>query len=303
MSGREEIREFLTSRRARIRPETAGIPGHDPRRRVAGLRREEVATLAGVSVDYYVRMERGRLQGVSESALEGVARALQMTQAEREHLFNLARLANGAGPSRWASPSKLVRPNVQGLIDSMSAPAWVRNGRLDLLAANHLGAALYAPLFDQPTSPPNKARFLFFDPRARDLYPQWTETAASSVAVLRAAAGANPFDRALSDLIGELSTRSLEFRSMWAEHDVVEHGTGIASINHPVAGPMELSYEAMALNADLGLTLVAYAAAPGSESAERLALLASWAESERQETVTDGQTTKPTPNPQHQQHT
>lgn len=229
-----------------------------------------------MSVDYYVRMERGNLNGVSEPVLESVARALQMTSAEREHLFNLARLANGAGPARWATPSRLVRPNVQGLLDSMSAPAWVRNGKLDLLAANRLGAALHSPLFDHAVAVPNKARFVFLDPRAKDLYPDWQEVAGGSVAVLRAEAGRNPYDKALSDLVGELSTRSLEFRALWAQHDVSNHGSGVTRLNHPIAGPIEMTYEAMTLNADLGLTLVAYAVAPDTESAERLTLLASW---------------------------
>jgi transcriptional regulator with XRE-family HTH domain len=276
MDRRAEVREFLTSRRARIKPSDVGMAGYDPRRRVTGLRREEVATLAGVSIDYYVRLERGNLSGVSESILEAIARALRLTADERRHLFDLARLANVSGATRWTQPSQHVRPSMQRILDSFSGPAWIRNDRLDLLAANQLGAALYAPIFEGAIAIPNKARFVFFDPQSRSFYPHWHDVAKESVAVLRAAAGRNPYDKQLTDLIGELSTRSDDFRSLWADHDVLSHQAGTTRVLHPVVGAIDLFYEALQLAADDGLTLITYGVEPGTESAERLQLLAAW---------------------------
>ena len=224
-----EVREFLTSRRARVKPSDVGMGGHDPRRRVTGLRREEVASLAGVSIDYYVHLERGNLNGVSEKILEAISRALRLTADERHHLFNLARLANSPRNGHWVQPTQHVRPPVRMLLDSFTGPVWVRNDRMDLLAANQLGTALYAPIFDGAITAPNKARFVFLDPTAREFYPDWFDVARSNVAVLRAAAGRNPYDKQLSDLIGELSTRSDEFRSLWADHDVLTYQTGSAT--------------------------------------------------------------------------
>jgi transcriptional regulator with XRE-family HTH domain len=276
MDRRAEVREFLTSRRARIKPGDVGMAGYDPRRRVTGLRREEVATLAGVSIDYYVRLERGNLSGVSESILEAISRALRLTPDERRHLYDLARLANGSGAAHWAQPSQHVRPHVQQILDTFSGPAWVRNDRLDLLAANQLGAALYSPIFENAIATPNKARFVFLDPQSTSFYPSWHDVAKESVAVLRGAAGRNPYDKLLTDLIGELSTRSDEFRSLWADHDVMSHQAGTARVSHPVVGAIDLFYEALQLAADDGLTLITYGVEPGTESAERLQLLAVW---------------------------
>lgn len=273
------------SRRARVKPGDVGMGGHDPRRRVAGLRREEVATLAGVSIDYYVKLERGNLAGVSEGVLEAVSRALRLSADERRHLFNLARQANSPRNGHWVQPSQQVRPPVQLLLDSFAGPAWVRNDRMDLLAANQLGTALYAPIFDGTISSPNKARFVFLDPGARAFYPDWVEVARSNVAVLRAAAGRNPYDKQLSDLIGELSTRSDEFRSMWADHDVLTYQTGSARISHPVVGEVDLFWEALDLVADNSLTVIAYGAEPGSVSAERLQLLAAWTAPQHPDTM------------------
>ena len=264
------------SRRARVKPSDVGMGGYDPRRRVTGLRREEVASLAAVSIDYYVRLERGNLKGVSEGILEAVGRALRLTPDERRHLFNLARLANSPHNGHRTQHSQNVRPPVQMLLNSFAGPAWVRNDRMDLLTANQLGTALYAPIFEGAIAAPNKARFVFLDPTAREFYPDWFEVAQSNVAVLRAAAGRNPYDKQLSDLIGELSTRSDEFRSLWADHDVLTYQTGAAKISHPVVGDVDLFWEALDLVADNGLTIIAYGAEPGSVSAERLQLLAAW---------------------------
>ena len=274
---RDEVRDFLTSRRARISPQQAGLTSYG-RRRVPGLRREEVATLAGVSADYLARLERGNLTGVSDSVLEAVARALQLDDAERAHLFDLARAANASPSSRVRGPApQRVRPGLQQLLDAMTgAAAVVGNGRGDYLAANRLGRALFAPLFDGPARG-NGARFMFLDPASGDFYPDWEQGAHAIVASLRGEAGRNPYDRALTDLVGELSTRSDVFRTLWAAHDVRLHRTGTKRIHHPLVGDLELTYEALALTADDGLFLNAFTAEPGSASADALNMLASWA--------------------------
>ena len=279
MDTRSEIREFLASRRARITPEQAGLRTYGTgARRVPGLRREEVALLAGVSVDYYTRLERGNLGGVSETVLEAVVRALQLDEPERAHLFNLARAQQPANSQRRRSTTKQVRPSVQLMLDAItSAPAYVRNGRMDILAANKLGQALYAPIFDTPRRPPNSARFCFLDPRAHDFFVEWETVADDAVAVLNIEAGRNPHDRDLTDLIGELSTQSEEFRVRWARHDVRYHATGRKRLHHPGVGDLELGYEVMKLVADDELTMFVYTAEPASRSQESLNLLASWA--------------------------
>jgi transcriptional regulator with XRE-family HTH domain len=234
MDTRNEIREFLTSRRGRITPGQAGLPVFGGSRRVPGLRREEVALLAGVSVDYYTRLERGNLSGVSESVLEALARALQLDDAERAHLFDLAR---AAGPP----------------------------------------TTLYCDMFDDPVRPANHARFVFLSPRAQRFYANWDRAATDTVAILRSEAGRDPYDRNLSELIGELSTRSEEFRTRWAAHNVRIHRTGAKDFHHPVVGDLSLTFEMMQLTADADLAILAYSAEPGSRSEEGLSLLASWA--------------------------
>jgi transcriptional regulator with XRE-family HTH domain len=277
MDNRNEIRQFLTSRRARITPEQAGLPVYGANRRVPGLRREEVALLAGVSVDYYTRLERGNLSGVSEAVLDALAQALQLDEAERGHLFDLARSANPTARPRRGAVKQGVRPSVQRILDAMDAPADVRNGRGDILAANRLGYALYSELYIDPVRPANVARFLFLSPRAREFFPDWEGVANDLVANLRTEAGRNPHDRGLQDLVGELSTRSQEFRTRWAAHNVRQHQTGRKRLHHPVVGDLELTYEVLALPADPGLSLVVYGAEPGSASQDGLKLLASWA--------------------------
>ena len=271
-----DIAEFLTSRRARVTPEQAGLPTWGPRR-VKGLRREEVASLAGVSVEYYKRLERGNASGVSDAVLEALARALQLDDAERAHLFDLARAANPGAPKRRRPAVQRVRPVVLRILESITAPAIVRNSRVDYLAANLLGRALYAPLFESREQPPNSARFTFLDPAAHEFYIDWERTAKDLVAHLRSEAGRNPYDRGLSDLVGELSTRSEDFRTWWAAHNVRYHQTGTKWLHHPVVGDLELSYEVMELAADTGLRLAIFTAEPGSRSEHGLNLLASWA--------------------------
>ncbi len=270
-----DIAEFLTTRRAKITPEQAGLPSYG-KRRVPGLRREEVASLAGMSVEYYKRLERGNVSGASELVLEGLARALQLDDAERAHLFDLARAASPITPRRSRPVKQKLRPVVQQILDQIAAPATVRNARLDYLGANALGRALYAPVFDSREQPVNSARFTFLDPAAADFYPEWDRVATELVAHLRSEAGRNPYDRQLSDLIGELSTRSDEFRVRWAAHNVRFHRTGTKQIHHPVVGDLDLVYESLELSAD-DLSIAIFTAEPGSATQQALDVLASWA--------------------------
>ncbi|MCD9879539.1 helix-turn-helix transcriptional regulator [Streptomyces guryensis] len=282
MDSRNEIKEFLASRRARITPQQAGLPAYGGNRRVPGLRREEVAMLAGMSVDYYVRLERGNLSGVSESVLDSLARALRLDEAERDHLNDLARAANTA-PHRRRRPlhqQAQVPPSVHRVLDSVTdVPAFVRNGRLDFLAGNRLGYALYAPLFAGGHQPPvNMARFKFLDPRGREFFGlHWEESMQNTVALLRTEAGRNPHDKPLTDLIGELVTRSEDFRTAWAKHNVRLHYTGRKHLHHPVVGDLTLAFDAMQLPAQPGLSLTVMTAEPGSPNEDALRLLASWA--------------------------
>jgi transcriptional regulator with XRE-family HTH domain len=276
---RGEIREFLTTRRARISPEQAGLPlyGGD-RRRVSGLRREEVAVLAGISIEYYTKLERGYATGVSEGVIEGIAHALQLDEAERTHLLDLIHTASTTRPPRRPPARQRVRPTVQRVLDSMNGtPAFVLNERLDILTANALGLALYSPIYADPATPPNNARFTFLDPQATEFFRDWDKIANDIVALLRAEAGRDPFDRQLSDLIGELSTRSEEFRVRWAAHDVRTHTTGVKRLHHPVVGDLDLPFESFPLAADPSQSLLTYTAEPRSPSQDALNLLASWA--------------------------
>jgi transcriptional regulator with XRE-family HTH domain len=273
-----DIAEFLTSRRAKVTPEQVGLPAYGPRR-VKGLRREEVASLAGVSVEYYKRLERGNAAGVSDGVLEALAGALRLDDAERAHLHDLARAVNPVAPKRHRASRQRVRPVVQRIVDAMTTPAIVRNSRVDYLSANALGRALYAPVFESREQPANSARFTFLDPAAHDFYADWERTASELVAHLRSEAGRNPYDRDLSNLVGELSTRSPEFRTWWAAHNVRYHQTGVKRLHHPVVGELELSYEVMELPADNGLTVSIYSAEPGSRSQQGLDLLSSWSTS------------------------
>jgi transcriptional regulator with XRE-family HTH domain len=279
MPNRDEIREFLISRRARVTPEQAGLPAWGGNRRVPGLRREEAALLAGVSVDYYTRLERGNLSGVSESVLDSLADALRFDEAERAHLFDLARAANSKPlPRRRQEPQRRVRPGLQRTLDAIrDVPAYVRNNRRDVLAVNRLGEALYAEMFADPARPVNIARFAFLDPRAKTFFADWERTAADTVARLRTEAGRNPHDKALSDLIGELCTRSEEFSVRWSAHNVRFHRSGFKAVHHPVVGDLHLSFEVMELPADPGLSLIVYGAEPGTPTEDGLRLLASWA--------------------------
>jgi transcriptional regulator with XRE-family HTH domain len=279
MDNRAQVREFLTSRRERISPAQAGLPAYGgANRRVKGLRREEVALLAGVSIDYYVRMERGNLTGASDAVLDGIASALQLDEAERAHLFDLARAAQPAPPRQRRAKTSGVTDGIQQILDAITdAPAWVRNARHDLLAANRLARALYAPVLADPRRPANNARFVYLDPAAREFFADWERAADDIAAMLRSEAGSNPRDKHLVELIGELSTRSEEFRTRWAAHNVRFHRTGHKTLRHPVTGTLDLDFEAMEFPAHPGLTLLIYTAAAGTPTADSLKMLASWA--------------------------
>jgi transcriptional regulator with XRE-family HTH domain len=238
-----------------------------------------VAVLAGVSVPYYTRLERGDMNGVSESVLDALAGALQLDDAESAHLLDLARAAQPTSPRprrRHAKPR--VRPEVQWTLDAITgAAAFVSNDRLDILAANQLGRALYSELYQAPTRPVNTARFVFFDPRAETTFVEWDRVATETVAILRSAAGRDPHNRDLSDLIGELATQSEEFRTRWASHNVRFHNTGVKQFHHPEVGDLALTFNRLDLAADHGLTMFTYTAEPGSRAEEALNLLGSWA--------------------------
>ncbi|MBV0920306.1 helix-turn-helix domain-containing protein [Mycobacteroides chelonae] len=283
MDQRKEIKEFLATRRARITPEQAGIPDYGSKRRVPGLRREEVALLAGVSADYYTRMERGNLSGVSDSVLNAVSKVLQLDEAEHAHLFDLARSAQSTRRTPRKPTARHVRSSIQHLLDALvGAPAWVSNERLDMLATNQLGQALYHDAGTEPERPINIARFVFLNPRARDFFVDWDQHADNAVAILRTAAGRDPYDDRLSHLVGELSTRSDDFRTRWGAHNVRFHRTGLKTLRHRVVGQLDLTFDGLELSADPGLTLYVMTAEPNSATAERLKLLGSWAATDPQ---------------------
>jgi transcriptional regulator with XRE-family HTH domain len=281
MDNRADVREFLMSRRAKVTPQDAGVVG-GTNRRVPGLRRSEVAALAGVSVEYYAKLERGAIGGASASVLDAVALALRLDDTERAHLLDLARAADGVPSSgrarRRATRSSVARPSLQWALAAITdGVAFVRDQRQDLLATNALGRAFYSPVLGDGGRVPNLARFQFLDPAARDFYPDWDLFAEMCVAIMRTEAGRDPHDKGLQDLVGELSTRSDVFRRLWGAHDVRTHGAGTKRFHHPVVGELTLAYEELAITAEPGQVLMVYTAEPGSASADRLRLLASWA--------------------------
>ena len=278
MENKPEVRDFLMSRRSRVTPEQVGLPAFG-NRRVPGLRRNEAAALAGVSVEYYTRVERGNLQGVSDSVLDAIASALRMDETERAHLHDLGRLANASPVRAQRRVAKSAVPAVvKRVVDGMPGlPAFVQNNRFDVLYTNPLGHALFAEMFDDPACSGNTVRFVFFSPAARRFYLDWERIARTAVGALRVEAGRNPYDTGLSNLIGELSTRSDAFRVLWGANDVGAFGDGTKSINHPVVGDLQLEHSAMMLPGETGLSMTVYSAAPGSATEDGLALLSSWA--------------------------
>lgn len=264
---------FLRTRRARLQPGDVGIPATTSRR-VPGLRREEVALVAGVSPDYYARLEQGRDLQPSDQVLDAIARALRMSEVERRHLHHLIR--GGAAPVPPAQPRAPLREGTRLLLDSLPAPAMVLDTHGDVHAINHVGSALLVGLEALPSNRANHTRWLFRDPAARDLLLDWEEVARSTVRVLRAAVGRAPQDPVLRGLIGELDRSSPEFRTLWAEHDVATRCSGVKRFRHPVVGDLELHIETLQLAED-DRWLYTYVARPGSPTEESLRLLESWA--------------------------
>jgi transcriptional regulator with XRE-family HTH domain len=282
MDNREDIRDFLATRRAKLSPEEVGLPT-SARRRVPGLRREEVAVLAGVSTEWYTRLEKGHIAGVSQEVLDAVADALRLTDEERVYLADLARAARPARRRAVRRREVTLAPPVRWLLESVTmSAALVRNGRLDVIESNPLGRALHAPMFASPTTSehgrPNFGRYFFLDEGSRDFFVEWDAGAAATVALLRAEAGREPHDKALRELVGELSTMSTDFRTLWASHDIRTRHDGIKRVRHPDVGEVELHYQSVDLPESGGAwhDLSFYTAEPGSASEERLKLLASW---------------------------
>jgi len=273
----KQVREFLMTRRAKVTPEEAGLPPGGGTRRVPGLRREEVAILAGVSTEYYAQIERGDIARASEDILHAIASALRLDDVERQHLLDLSRAA-GPRPRR-PRPAARVHANVQQLMDAMPGlPASIQNGRLDLLATNPLGRALYAEIYDRHTGSgaPNLARYLFLDDHSHETFPNWHTVAEDAVATLQAESARDPGTKAFVELIGQLSTVSIPFRSMWAGHNVSGHRRGRKRIHHPLVGEIDLNYEALELPGAPGLQLVTFLPAPGSPAEDALGLLGAW---------------------------
>lgn len=274
----EEIRTFLTTRRARISPEQAGVPVFGGQRRVPGLRREEVAHLAGVSTDYYAKLERGNTRGASAGVLEAIARALQLDDTERQHLLDLVEVS--ATPQHRRSrqrTSRTLAPGTRAVLDAISVPAFVQNARLDLIGSNRIGAALYdLPDPARAGGTFNAARYAFLDARAADFYVDFDRARKNTVALLHQAAGRDPFDEQLIRLVGQLSTQSPEFRALWASHDVIRYQRGTKRYRHPTVGDLEFGYESFDLATEPGLTMLVYTIEAHSPTAERVALLGSW---------------------------
>ncbi|MEU6731956.1 helix-turn-helix transcriptional regulator [Streptomyces physcomitrii] len=274
---RAELSEFLRSRRARLKPEDIGLPSYGRHRRVPGLRREELAQLAGVSVAYYTRLEQGNGRNVSAEVLGAIARALRLTDAEHAHLTHLAKPRQHR--RRRTPRTQQLRPALQQLLDSMdSVPGYVVGRRTDLVGWNRLASALFGEWGSLPGQERNWARMVFLSESSRELFVEWETKAADIVSYLRMDAGCHADDPKLSALVGELSVKSEDFRRLWAAHDVQEKGYGTKRLRHPLVGELTLCYETFKLPADEDLSLVTYHAEPSSPSAEALRLLASWGE-------------------------
>jgi transcriptional regulator with XRE-family HTH domain len=276
MDNNKDVRELLTTRRARITPAQAGLTIFNGTRRVTGLKREEVAMLTGVSTEYYARLERGNLRGVSDSVLDSLARALQLDEAERSHLLDLAKAATPSKPSGQRTPRSVVRPSLERILAGMTGtPAYVRNAKMDIVAANDLCYALYTGILSPEALPLNLARFMFLDPRSKDFFTEWETIADDFAAALRVDSGRRPRDRSLNALIGDLAAGSTEFSARWARHNVRFHRSARKTMKNPLIGEIELTGDALEIPGE-GLTLIAYTAEPGSHAEEQLAFLASW---------------------------
>ncbi|MFG2480784.1 helix-turn-helix domain-containing protein [Streptomyces fagopyri] len=281
-----ELSDFLRSRRAALTPQDVGLPWPSGARRVKGLRREELALLAGVSADYYTRLEQGRAKNVSAQVLSAVADALRLTELERRHLFSMAQPGLvPADPHR--TPALKARPAVRMMIDALDpTPAVLHGPRLEVIASNRMGKVLIDDFDAMPLAERNLVRWMFLDPRARAVYLDWEEIAAQMVAVLRVAAGEEP-DPALAELVGELTAHSDDFARVWAEYRVFQHTYGTKRFHHEAVGTMTINYESLALPADPGLSLLVYTADTGSPSEEKLRILSSWATGRGARALTD----------------
>ncbi|MEV7935192.1 MULTISPECIES: helix-turn-helix transcriptional regulator [unclassified Kitasatospora] len=272
------LSEFLRTRRAQLRPEDVDLPDYGGRRRVAGLRREELAHLAGVSVDYYTRLEQGRVGNPSEAVLDAVARALQLAPDESGHLHRLARPTRRA-PRRRTAPQQ-PRPSLLRLLDQLDhVPALVMGHRMDVLAWNRAAVALFGDYGALPVEDRNIARGTFLDPASRELYGDWTACARENVAFLHLEAGRRPHDPLLAELVGQLCVHSEEFRHLWAEHPVADKTSGRKLFHHPIAGPLDLAYDTLRPADDPDQALVTYTADPHTPSDDALRLLLSWSAS------------------------
>lgn len=277
MDNKREVQQFLTALRARLTPEQAGLTIFGGERRVPGLRREEVAQLAGVSTAYYTRMERGNLAGVSESVLYALARALHLDDVETTHLLDLARTATGPRRPGRVKPAPRVSERIARMLDAMRDVPAISLTRLgDPAASNALGRALFPHLFPENAPPLNHTRYLFLDPRSQEFYPDWEKSARESVSALRLLAGHDPADRALMSLVGELSTHSDQFRTWWGAHTVRTHTSGTKRLNHPVVGELTIGYDVLAIQSTPGLSITTYLPEPGTPSADALYMLRSW---------------------------
>jgi transcriptional regulator with XRE-family HTH domain len=277
MPNSKEVSEFLTSLRAALTPEKAGLTFFAGERRVAGLRREEAAQLSGVSTAYYTRMERGDLSGVSESVLHALARGLQLDEAQTMHLFDLAKHASGSRQTRQASFEGQMTSRVGQLIDAMgNVPAIAMNRLSEPVGSNALGRALFPDLFPQGRLPLNHSRYLFLDPRSKVFYPDWETSARDVVSSLRLLVGQSQGDQALLGLVAELADGSTDFRKWWGSHTVRIHSAGAKRINHPVVGEVTVTYEVLQVTSVPGVRLVTYLAEPGTSSADALDMLRSW---------------------------
>lgn len=272
---RAELSEFLRTRRARLQPEDVGLAHYGRQRRVPGLRREELAQLAGVSVAYYTRLEQGNGRNVSAEVLDSIARALRLSEAEHAHLTHLAKPKQHK--KRPVAPTMQVRAALRQLLDSIDGvPAYITGRRADILAWNAMAAAVFGDWSRLPAQERNWARLVFLNPDYRDLYVDWEQKATDMVSYLRMDAGCHPDDPRLSSLVGELSVKSEEFRRLWAMHDVKEKSHGVKRLRHPLVGELALHFETFRMLDGSEQSLVTYHAEPGSPSAEALRLLASW---------------------------
>ncbi|WNM29844.1 helix-turn-helix transcriptional regulator [Streptomyces sp. Li-HN-5-11] len=271
---RAELGEFLRTRRARLQPEDVGLPHYGRQRRVPGLRREELAQLAGVSAAYYTRLEQGNGRNVSAEVLDSIARALRLTDAEHAHLTHLAKPKH---KKKQVARTQHVRPALRQLLDAMDGvPAYIVGRRAELLAWNRMAAAVFGDWSELPVSERNWARMIFLKPDYRDLYVDWEQKAIDVVCALRMEAGCYPDDPRLSALVGELSVKSEDFRRLWATHDVKEKSHGVKRLRHPLVGELALQYQSFRLADDADQSMVAYHAERDSSSADALRLLASW---------------------------